>query len=202
MEKRSHHHFPRFHLTRKHLTENIGLILTGIASIAAALAWNEARLTRQAQIETMQLDERPYVAARAKIHSAGSQASEIDVFMQVSGRTPALDVALISDPALEHESAESFLAELRRKQEGKRDYRSIPTAVLQIPEAFPGQEFPAPNSTIFTTAEVTVAGIIVYSDIFKKEHYTKFCFHAPTRWLIKDPEDRVGNCPGFVPEVI
>jgi hypothetical protein len=37
----------RFHWSRRHVNENVGLIFTGIATIAAALAWNEARLTRK-----------------------------------------------------------------------------------------------------------------------------------------------------------
>jgi hypothetical protein len=37
-----------FHWSRKRVNENLGLILTAIAAIATALAWNEARLTRKA----------------------------------------------------------------------------------------------------------------------------------------------------------
>jgi hypothetical protein len=154
-----------------------------------------------AQIQAMQLEQRPYVSLRAKVSSSGNTSSMF-VSPEVSGRTPALNLTLIGDRRLEDESAQAFIADLRRRQKNKGDFRSFPQSVLYIPIANPGQQLPSYLLGVFPADPrytQKLSGIVIYTDLFNKEHYMKFCFQY-LRGLFSLPGEPV-QCDAFAPEI-
>jgi hypothetical protein len=99
----------RFPWTRKHFNENIGLILTGIAAIAAALAWNEARLTRKGAHDdamlSIKIAQRSYVDVQehyidwggVSVAPTGEQVLESHHTVTVYGNSPAFQITETSN---------------------------------------------------------------------------------------------------------
>jgi hypothetical protein len=137
-----------------------------------------------AQIKSMVLDERPYIMVdydRVEMHS-----NEDEVYIKITalGRTPPVGITLdIRCTELGEPSSKTF----------RRD--AVEANALFV---YSGQSFyplvdchrdPNEKQTGELLTEGWAYGVVRYQDIFKKLHYTKFCFNfLPSKRNPKDFE--------------
>jgi hypothetical protein len=208
---------------RKRFNDYGMLIGTMIAAVATVLAWHEARLTReethhdaegslkiqqqsvQAQIDSLQTEQRPFIRVDAGPIAEETTKSIIDLKPErvyvtnlnysVSGKTPALNVRFFysaeeyQNPVSQPDLRKRF--EIVREDEGSREsliYPGTPTSSgpIQYPQASDG---------------IILYGYVLYDDLFHLSHRTEFCYRAYSFPKGSKERRRPALCPGFIPTI-
>jgi hypothetical protein len=199
----------------KEITDWGMLIATCIAALFAGWAALEAHQSRlsadktakdalNAQIQIMQIDQRPYIKVIRKISDLSYDGAQI-VFtvrmqMEASGRLPALKIAA------------QYVCQTNRKYEktsGLQPYLigSHLEAYRGILNAAQNIEFGCATTVDSSVRNALIIGIASYKDLFKINHQTPFCYQADfpdfTGLLRSYKVLNVPTypCPDFEPEI-
>lgn len=181
---------------RKQTRDNLGLIVSVLAALAAGWSVYEAHAARESadasarktitmQLEATQLDERPYVNAVPVNPMFLGDKSLSDRFYSftflaklriiTSGRTPALGVRLtfacseFVDPI----SSDAYKTTIKRLTDNQQ--APVPFAYLTTTgELQSNRCFTLISQSSYP--RVVILGLLEYSDYFKTQHHTSFCY--------------------------